>query len=76
MRIAACAEAPDDEGIAHLGEGIGWRRVGDNLATQARKIALVLLQFNQEYIVKNTLKPLAKSAKIKFNTPPGAAPES
>jgi foldase protein PrsA len=37
------------------------------------KIALVLLQFNQEYIVKSTLKSLAKNAKIKFNTPPGEA---
>jgi parvulin-like peptidyl-prolyl isomerase len=46
------------------------------LSSVHAKIALVLLQFNQEYIVKNTLKPLAKSAKIKFNTPPGAAPES
>ena len=40
------------------------------------KIALVLLQFNQEYIVKSTLKALAKNAKIKFNRIPGEAPET
>jgi len=34
------------------------------------KIALVLLDFNQEYIVKNMLKGIAKEAKIKFTPTP------
>ncbi|HLI81415.1 MAG TPA: peptidylprolyl isomerase [Candidatus Binataceae bacterium] len=35
------------------------------------KIAMVLLDFNQDYIVKGMLKVLAKNAKIKFNKIPG-----
>ncbi len=34
------------------------------------KIAVVLMQYNQEYIVKNTLKQLANTAKIKFEKLP------
>jgi peptidyl-prolyl cis-trans isomerase C len=34
------------------------------------KIAMVLLEYNQEYVVKNLLKKLAKNAKIKFNKIP------
>jgi peptidyl-prolyl cis-trans isomerase C len=40
------------------------------LSSVKAKIALVLLDFNQEYIVKNMLKELAKSAKIKFTPLP------
>ena len=40
------------------------------------KIAMVLLDFNQEYIVKNMLKGLAKDAKIKFNKLPGEEAQS
>ena len=36
------------------------------------KIAMVLLQYNQEYVVKNLLKKLAKNAKIKFNKTPAS----
>ncbi|HYA36219.1 MAG TPA: peptidylprolyl isomerase [Candidatus Binataceae bacterium] len=36
------------------------------------KIAIALLDFNQEYEVKELLKKLAKSAKIKFNRSPGS----
>jgi len=36
------------------------------------KIAIALLDFNQEYEVKELLKKLAKSAKIKFNRAPGS----
>ncbi len=35
------------------------------------KIAMVLLDYNQEYIVKNLVKSLAKTAKIKFIKMPG-----
>ena len=34
------------------------------------KIAMVLLQYNEEYIVKSTLKKIAKGAKIQFNKLP------
>jgi parvulin-like peptidyl-prolyl isomerase len=34
------------------------------------KVAMVLLQYNQEYVVKSLLKKLAKNAKIKFNKVP------
>ncbi len=40
------------------------------LTSVKAKIALVLLDFNQEYIVKNMLKGLAKDAKIKFTPTP------
>jgi parvulin-like peptidyl-prolyl isomerase len=40
------------------------------LSSVKAKIALVLLDFNQEYIVKNMLKDLAKNAKIKFTPLP------
>jgi parvulin-like peptidyl-prolyl isomerase len=40
------------------------------------KIAMVLLDFNQEYIVKNMLKALAKDAKIKFSKLPGETQQS
>ncbi len=40
------------------------------------KIAMVLLDFNQEYIVKNMLKGLAKDAKIKFSKLPGEPTQS
>jgi hypothetical protein len=35
------------------------------------KIAMVLLDYNQDYIVKGMLKGLAKNAKIKFSKIPG-----
>jgi len=41
------------------------------LTSVKAKIALVLLDFNQEYIVKNMLKGFAKDAKIKFTSMPG-----
>lgn len=41
------------------------------LSAVKAKIAIVLLDYNQEYIVKNMLKALAKDAKIKFNKLPG-----
>ena len=41
------------------------------LSAVKAKIAMVLLDFNEEYIVKNTLKGLAKEAKIKFSKLPG-----
>ena len=34
------------------------------------KVAMVLLQYNQEYVLKNLLKKLAKNAKIKFSKVP------
>jgi foldase protein PrsA len=40
------------------------------------RIAMVLLDFNQEYIVKNMLKDLAKDAKIKFSKLPGEEAQS
>jgi parvulin-like peptidyl-prolyl isomerase len=40
------------------------------LTSVKAKIALVLLDFNQEYIVKNMLKDLARDAKIKFTPTP------
>jgi len=46
------------------------------LSAVKAKIAMVLLDFNQEYIVKNTLKGLAKEAKIKFNKMPGEPTDS
>jgi parvulin-like peptidyl-prolyl isomerase len=47
------------------------------LSAVKAKIAMVLLDYNQEYIVKNTLKGLAKDAKIKFSKLPGEeAPSS
>lgn len=41
------------------------------LSSAKAKVAMVLLDFNQEYIVKGMLKSLAKDAKIKFNKLPG-----
>jgi peptidyl-prolyl cis-trans isomerase C len=46
------------------------------LAAAKAKIAMVLLDFNQEYIVKNMLKALAKDAKIRFNKLPGETQQS
>ncbi len=46
------------------------------LSAVKAKIAMVLLDFNQEYIVKNMLKGLAKDAKIKFNKLPGEEAQS
>jgi len=40
------------------------------------KIAMVLLDYNQEYIVKNMLKGVAKDAKIRFNKLPGESAQS
>ncbi len=37
---------------------------------------MVLLDFNEEYIVKNMLKGIAKDAKIKFNNLPGDTGQS
>jgi len=42
------------------------------LTSVKAKIAMVLLDYNQDYIVKEMLKGLAKNAKIKFNKIPGA----
>ena len=41
-----------------------------SLTSVKAKIALVLLDYNQEYIVKNMLKDIAKNAKIKFTPIP------
>jgi len=41
------------------------------LTSVKAKVAMVLLDFNQEYIVKGLLKALAKDAKIKFSKTPG-----
>jgi parvulin-like peptidyl-prolyl isomerase len=41
------------------------------LSSAKAKIAMVLLDFNQEYILKGMLKGLAKDAKIKFSKTPG-----
>jgi len=38
------------------------------------KVAIALLNFNQEAVVKALLKTLAKRAKIEFKSPPGQAP--
>jgi len=38
------------------------------------KVAIALLNFNQEAVVKALLKTLAKRAKIEFKNPPGQAP--
>ncbi len=46
------------------------------LSAVKAKIAMVLLDFNEEYIVKNMLKGLAKEAKIKFNKMPGEPADS
>jgi parvulin-like peptidyl-prolyl isomerase len=46
------------------------------LSAVKAKIAMVLLDFNEEYIVKNTLKGLAKEAKIKFSKLPGEPTDS
>ena len=46
------------------------------LSAAKAKIAMVLLDFNQEYIVKNMLKGLAKEAKIKFSRMPGEPTQS
>jgi hypothetical protein len=46
------------------------------LGSVKAKIAMVLLDFNEEYIVKNFLKGLAKDAKIKFNQLPGESEQS
>ena len=35
------------------------------------KIAMVLLDYNEEAVVKNLLRKIAKNAKIEFKTPPG-----
>jgi peptidyl-prolyl cis-trans isomerase C len=39
------------------------------------KIAMVLLDYNQEYIVKGMLKGLAQDAKIRFSKTPGETPQ-
>ena len=41
------------------------------LTSVKAKVAMVLLDFNQDYIVKGMLKGLAKNAKIKFSKIPG-----
>jgi parvulin-like peptidyl-prolyl isomerase len=41
------------------------------LTSVKAKVAMVLLDYNQEYIVKGMLKGLAKDAKIKFTKLPG-----
>ncbi len=46
------------------------------LSAVKAKIAIALLDFNEEYIVKNTLKGLAKDAKIKFSNLPGEDEQS
>jgi parvulin-like peptidyl-prolyl isomerase len=46
------------------------------LGSVKAKIAMVLLDYNEEYIVKNFLKGLAKDAKIKFNQLPGESEQS
>jgi foldase protein PrsA len=46
------------------------------LTSQKARIAMVLLDYNQEYIVKNMLKGLAKDAKIKFSKLPGDEAQS
>ncbi len=46
------------------------------LSAVKAKIAMVLLDFNEEYIVKNMLKGLAKDARIKFNKMPGEPADS
>ena len=46
------------------------------LSSAKTKIAMVLLDYNQEYIVKNMLKGIAKDAKIKFSKLPGENPQS
>ena len=46
------------------------------LSAVKTKIAMVLLDYNQEYIVKNMLKGVAKDAKIKFNKLPGENAQS
>ena len=38
------------------------------------KVAMALLNFNQEAVVKALLKKLAKAAKIEFKSPPGQEP--
>ena len=45
------------------------------LSAVKAKIAMVLLDYNEEYIVKNVLKGLAKDAKIKFSKMPGESDE-
>jgi len=46
------------------------------LSSVKAKIAMVLLDYNQEYIVKGMLKGLAKDAKIKFSKLPGEDEQS
>ena len=41
------------------------------MSSAKAKIAMVLLDFNQDYVVKQLLKGLAKNAKIKFSKIPG-----
>lgn len=43
------------------------------LSAVKSKIAMMLLQYNQEYMVKQLLKKLAKNARIKFNKMPEQA---
>ncbi len=52
-------------------------RRGESISplTEVRaKVAIALLNFNQEAVVKALLKKLSKSAKIEFKAPPGQAP--
>ncbi len=52
-------------------------RRGETIAplTEVRaKIAMALLDFNEDAVVKTLLKKIAKSARIEFKTPPGEKP--